>query len=111
MLTPEIISLYLPHAVKFKCKEGIGIIKALYPGEKKPIVCRNLTQGSWNYKDIKLILKPLTLITPEDSVNAFSEGNNYFMYLASKHYDIFNLIEYGDAVDIKILEEEVKNDK
>ena len=114
MLTPEIISLYLPHAVKFKCKEGIRTIRALYPNEKNPIICRDLIQNSWNFKDIKLRLKPVIYITPHDAVyclvNLVGDHYRQMFYLASQHYDVLGLIESGDAESI-YLEEEVKDDK
>ena len=118
----DVAHLYL--GCKLQTKEGIGTFNVLYtPGNVKPhtavlIGCYDLVKSDWRFDGVKPILKSFLDLKGKDAKAIgwknlevfeklnFRKDSNYneftaqeFLYLTSHGYDLFNLIENGEAIE------------
>ena len=116
----EVAHLYF--GCPLQTKDGIGTFNVLYsagtvkPKSCVPIGCYDLVKSDWRFSEVKPILKPLSDLTQSDAdVLGWADIENLrerffnepelddftpleFLYLLSKGFDLFNLIDNGEAI-------------
>ena len=116
------LSSYLPYGFKVKFKDQIGIVEGI--DKSNLIIKYNDLIFVKHYNLVKPILRPLSDLTANEVseipiiigglssfgilnriiIKPFYHSNGYMLqYLFKNHYDVFGLIEKGEAVDINEL--------
>lgn len=112
----DVAHLYL--GCKIKTEEGEGTLNGLYNDGNEPIVSFNLVHAHLNFDEVKPILRPLSDMTELEHhiVNGIKpETNDYTRdaarttFLLSRGFDLFGLIESGEAIsEVNATQEENK---
>lgn len=113
----EVANLYI--GCKIQTKEVTGTFNVLYtPGDVKPksaipIGSYDLVKSELHFKEVKPILRQLSAMTKEEYKVIWEDLNTtipvvdidrkmepkLFLYLIKQVFDLFNLIESGQAID------------
>lgn len=117
----DVAHLYV--GCQIKTKEGIGTFDVYYsPGHIKPklaksIGCYGLVKSDWAVNEVKPILRPFSDLSNEDAEvlgwadvdvlkrNFYNDVDldeftiREFKYLITNKFDLFGLIESGEAID------------
>lgn len=118
----DVAHLYL--GCKIKTAEGVGTFEALYTGGDEPIISFDLIRAHLKFNQVRPILRPLSSISENEISNYLDiEGSataitnldreiqsrayspKSLVYLLSRRFDLFGLIDSGEAINANSLKE------
>jgi len=124
----EVAHLYL--GCKIQTKEGVGTFNSLHDSGPEPIGSHDLVHAHLDYHEVKPVLRRLETITEEEmeAYHAIEDRANILgnpdreiqsrayspvslVYLLSRRFDLFGLIDSGEAVNADSLSWESKTNE